>query len=333
MPSERRARLVLALALAGCSRGTVHDLSVSSDPLLVLRGHVDVAGLQRLHPGAPLVAALVWAGVPLVNPLCLKYPNPAIATTCPDPYGVFYGDVGFGAPVAADGSFALPQASLPKVTVSVGDEATRIAYGTLLVVEDVNGDGQPTLLAAPGRRDGTVMVGPAPPDGGPPPPEPDHVVAATFYSLHAPQVRVVFREGGFVADSNFYPITGCPAPPPGFSILRAPPYTGAPAPEGACAYVAADATVEVPALTTAEGDAFLCRTIPRGFRFDEPVPGQPPAKGIVTACLAHEVLAVVPQGLCPRLGAYVLKGCREDPFCQTPDWDRTKSPPTWWPCP
>src|SRR4051794_7833682 len=85
VPSERRTRLALALLLAGCSRGTVHDLSVSSDPLVVLHGHVDTAALQRQHADAPLVAALVWAGVPRINPLCLKYAAAAIQPACPDP--------------------------------------------------------------------------------------------------------------------------------------------------------------------------------------------------------------------------------------------------------
>jgi hypothetical protein len=327
--SELGRGVALALLLAGCSRGAVHDLSVSSDPLLVLHGHVDIAHLQRQHPDVPLVAALVWAGVPRINPLCLKYDAAAIQPACPDPYGFFYGDdIGFGAPVAADGSFALPQSALPKVSVSVGDEVTRIAYGTLLVVEDVNRDGQPTLLAAPGRRDGIV----APVDAGPPLPEPDAIVAATFYSLHAEQQRVVFREGGFVEGSNFYPAPGCGTPPPGFSILHAPAYTGVPAAPGACSYSAAAATVEVPPLPPEAGAAFVCRVIPRGFRYTEPVSNEPPAPGAATVCLAHEVLAVVSSGICPRLGAYLLKGCDDDPFCTTP-WDRTNPPPGWWPCP
>ena len=36
---------------------------------------------------------------------------------------------------------------------------------------------------------------------------------------------------------------------------------------------------------------------------------------------------------CAGLTHYVLTGCRNDPTCESPDWDHSENPPTWWPCP
>ena len=36
---------------------------------------------------------------------------------------------------------------------------------------------------------------------------------------------------------------------------------------------------------------------------------------------------------CMGLTHYVLRGCRNDPLCAQPQWDITKTPPSWWPCP
>jgi hypothetical protein len=311
----------------------VHDLSVVSDPLVTIHAHVDLSTLPRQHPGAPLLGALVWAGVPTIDPLCLKFDAPEIAPACPDPYGFFYGEVERATAVDPSGGFDLPLFHLPKASVSVGDEVTRIAYGALLVAEDVNGDGQLTLPATPGRRD-IQSVAPAP--TATPEPEPDAIVAASFASLRGTQLRVVFREGGFVATSNFYPLTGCEAPPPGFSLMTMPPLPSDPTAAGPCVTQPLDTPVTVAPLPRALGAALVCRGLQRGFRVQEPLPNQPPPTdaAATTVCLSHEVLVQIPQQiLCPRLISFVLKGCRDDPFCTTPDWDRTLAPPAWWPCP
>ena len=346
MISERARNRIGSAALAtalgfgaACSSASgVHDLSVASDPLVVVHARVDLGALERKHPEAPLLGALLWAGIPTIDPLCLKFSAPAIAPACPDPYGFFYGAIERAAPVDASGGFDLPLFHLPKASVSVGDEVTRVAYGTLLVVEDVNRDGQLSLPASLGRRD-VQTSNPAPaPDA-----EVDSIVAASFASLRGDQLRVVFREGGFVADSNFYPMPGCAAPPPGFSLMTVPPYTAAPTDATTptpppsvitCPASPLDTPVVVAPLPRLEGTALLCRGLQRGFRTQEPLPDRPPPSDAVTVCLSHEVLVQIPQQVtCPRLVSYVLKGCREDPFCKTPDWDRSLSPPRWWPCP
>jgi hypothetical protein len=321
MTSDIRWLLAVAL-VAGCGRG-VHDLSIASDPLVVLHGHVDRSRVQRVHPEAPLLGALIWAGVPNINPVCVKFPGTEIQRACPDPYGVFYGEVERAAPVDDDGNFELTLFHLPRAAVSVGDEVTRIAYGSLLVVEDVDGDGQPSFFPPPaGRRDPT-----APGPSG----DPDTIVAASFHTLHDTQERVVFREGGFVADSNFYPAPGCDPPPPGFSVETVPRYQDTPALPEQCSIRPVDATVPVPPVAAADALALMCRAIGRDPRVREPrIDNQPPPGA--TYCLGGDILAVVSGDGCGRLTAFTLKGCDHDPFCLSPEWDHTADPPAWWPC-
>jgi hypothetical protein len=309
----------------GC--GPAHDLSVASDPLLVIHGHVDVSTLTRVNPTAPLIGSLVWAGVATVNPVCLEFTSPDIKAACPDPYGVFEAEIERAAPIDANGDFDLTLFHLPMARVSIGDQTTRIAYGSLLVLEDVDGDGEPSFPGGVRRRD----------RGNEPPPSvtnPDRIVAASFYSLHAPQQRVVFREGGFVDPSNFYP-QDCGQPPPGFSILSAPPYTGTPAAASDCRFDGVDVRVNVGAVDPqdpASGLGLLCRPVQRDATAQQPQGDEPPSGRARTVCLDPNVLATVFDGLCPSLRSFALRGCAQATQCAKPEWDLTASPPSWWPC-
>jgi hypothetical protein len=297
---------------------------VGSVPLLVVRGHVDVAALERANPGAPLLGALVWTGLPAVNPICLRFDLPELRAACPDPYGVFLGQLARIAPVAADGSFALEIDELPQPLFSVGDAVTRITYGSVLVFEDGNGDGRLSLVVP---REGP-KAGPGGELG------PDVTVAASFHSLQAPQERVVLREGGFVQSSHFYPAPGCPAPPPGFSLLRAPPYADAQPPDGSCQVREIGATVEVPPLAPQAASALACRRLRLGpWQVVRVRAGGPILPEVGTrVCLSPELLAVIFPGACPELVVLALKGCEEDAFCPQPAWDETAAAPAWWPC-
>ena len=341
MTSDRSFGIVSALLLLCACGGGVHDLSVSAPPLLVIQGRTDLASLNRQNPDAGLVAALVWAGVPNIDPICLKYADdPVVDAGCPDPYGMFYGAVETSAPVGADGSFTLALNTLPAAAVSIGDTETRIAYGSLIIAEDDNGDGELSLLGVGGGGGGDGFGGGNKFAAGGPF---DTIVAATFYSLHASQDRLAFREGGFVENSNFYPAPGCADPPQGFSFMSAPLYQASGG--GTCSYEAASALVTVPALDAADAQALTCRParqpvdlnrandLNSGGDPNGPLGNLPP--GSRASCLSHELLAVAstdPFG-CPHLQGFALKGCAQDPFCTHPDWDDTANPPGWWPCP
>jgi hypothetical protein len=330
------------MAVAGCGQA-VHDLSVPTTPLVTVHGHVDTTALARPHPAAPLLGALIWAAVPGVNPVCVETasqqlvpsdPNQvrAVASACPDAQGVFPGQPQVWVPIGPDGNFDLVLYTLPAISVSVGDGVTRVAYGSLIVFEDVNGDGQPTLPRLPtgeGRR--RAVVGPQPSD-------PDRIVAASFYALEAPQQRIVFREGDFVTPSFFYPApgpgVGC-EPPPGFSIETAPPYADPPVSD--CAFSKTDDTrLELVPLSDAEGLAFLCRGLQTDATVNQPIGDEPPPQGGATnVCYGHGVLAVVYHlSVCTVLRSYALAGCQQDPLCATPEWNINPSLLNWqWPCP
>jgi hypothetical protein len=319
MTSRRAAALAgtCALAAAACGQG-VHDLTVASDPLIVLHGHVDVPSLDRKHPDAALLGALIWAEVPGVNPVCVEFAaDDRIKSACPDPAGVFTGEIEVSVPVGADGNFDLPLFHLPMVSVSVGDAATRIAYGSLVVIEDANGDGQPSLVPPPG---GDEFDAPSSE-----PTDPDRIVAATFYSLDADQQRVVFREGAFVPGSYFYPGVppGC-EPPSGFSIMTAPPQADPPT----CNFDQMNPRLELTPLTQAEGLAFMCRAVQKDSTVRQP--DRAPRGSPDNACLGPNVIAAVYPGICPWLRSYALAGCQQDPMCISPEWDFRASVPDWW---
>jgi hypothetical protein len=80
-------------------------------------------------------------------------------------------------------------------------------------------------------------------------------------------------------------------------------------------------------------------------RYQEPDPAEkaPDFTNRVTACVhlpsfgaPSDTIELIVAGRsddsCVGLTHYVLKGCREDPACGSPDWDHSAAPPTWWPC-
>jgi hypothetical protein len=331
------ALLLLVLAVLGCDR--VHDLSVPSVPIVTFHGHVDTTMLTRTAPDAPLIGALVWAAVAAVNPVCLPLPPPPeLAADCSDPYGVFIGEIEAGVPVDASGNFDVTLLTLPQVSLSVGDQSTRIAYGSLIVVEDIDGDGQPSFPPTTLGGEGDRLAAPTATTTS------DRVVAASFWSLEAPQQRIVFREGGFVTPSSFYPACGWTSaddpnvPPPGFSVLTVPAYDISqplPPPEG-CAVQAPDVPVELTPITVADGLGLICRPVQladatfRRMRNDTVLA----PSGVPPWCSADgTVMAERFEGgrLCPSLRSYTLH-CALDPGCATPGSEVIETPPPWWPC-
>jgi hypothetical protein len=333
MTSRHTLNLVAALPvlLAACSG--VHDLNFNSDPLVVVHGHVDTTALVRTHPDVPLIGALVWAAVPVVNPVCVRFPDdPNIKAACPDPHGVFLGETEKTAPVADDGTFDLALFHLPAFSDSIGDSVTRIAYGTLLVAEDVNGDGNLDLVPAPSRGG---FEGP-----GMQPVNPDLIVAASFSTLDAHQERLAFREGGWIPPclgagmmppdcSYFYPSTCVDAPPLEFSVMVTDP-------GGACTAVQAETDTIVieaaPFASAADGHALNCRSVQAdGTVRAPPADGDgPPGGNRQLVCLAPKVAAAVYPDICTFLRAYALSGCAQDPLCTAPEWT-TPIAPIWWP--
>ena len=323
----RSSALLLVALAASCGNG-VDDLTLTAAPLEVLHGHVDRSALPSELAGTPLRAALVWGLVPDYTLACLKYPDNAyLQAVCPDPFDFVPGAVDVEVPVPAegDGSFALPIPHLPDASVAVGPSGASMAWGSLIVVADTGGTGAIDLLGY--LQDGTL--GPANP-----------IVAASFYSLHAPQQRIGFREGTFDPGSTFYPLANCSGPPIGFSILATPGYLPpglVPSP-GDCSTATLDAVVvEAKAISATESTSLACRAIN-----DAPVtqPGADSplkvnlnplvAKNLV--CLDSKTVALIIYGTCPLITVMPLAGCEGDLTCTQPEWDLTQQPPAWWPC-
>ena len=351
LPMNSRTSLSVPLVVAvaacaaasGCGDG-VHNLDVASRPLVVVHGHVDLSALStRSTPTAPLLGTLVWAAVPSLSPICLEFDDTKLKSACPDPYGVFQsiGTGGIETPVTidGDGNFDISLFHLPVVRVSVGDGVTRIAYAALMVFEDLNSNGLFDFVGTVGGGPDRVPEGSSSPVG-----TPDTILASTFSSLRSPQQRIVFREGGFDRASNFYPITppvsadgnspvktfpdAC-VPPDGFSVLSTPGYAAS----AACVISSVEGRLELPMLSRPDASALMCRPAQRDALIRQPEEDQ---QETATLCLRpagkpdREILVTVFGGTCPHLRSYALKGCSADALCDTPEWDLTSSPPTWW---
>jgi hypothetical protein len=67
-----------------------------------------------------------------------------------------------------------------------------------------------------------------------------------------------------------------------------------------------------------DGRTWACVAFPN--LGDTPVPG------------LQLVVAASDTQTCRSVSHYTLVGCEEDPGCTNPQWDRSASPPSWWPC-
>lgn len=313
MRSElRRLGLIAALLGAACDRG-VDDLTLTSLPLAYLHGHVDLASLPASTAGAKLRAALVWGAVPSFPVGCLEYgTNPSLQDACPDRQGFYLGPVESEVELqpGGDGRFEIPIWRLPSAGVSVGSDEARIAWGSVVVAIDGDGDGVLRL------DDKTSRFGPSR----------DKVVAASFVSTRPPHQRVGFREGGWNEASPFYPVPGCPAPPPGFSILS----IGGEPPACSSARLEDD-VVEAAVLTAEEAQALACRGLSQSIVSDPRNQGEAPW-GTQVCLDAQTVAAVESRGACASFVIMPLAGCYADLRCDEPDWDLRATPPSWWPC-
>jgi hypothetical protein len=360
--------LPLLFLAASCSK--LQGLSAAATPIATLTVEVPATAPDA---GPPLAAsphvALVWGAQWLPEPFCvLPAESDAAAAViragCPDSFGFVPTRVAASAPITLGGRATIDLYELPSADVMIGDVTARVVYGSLVVFDDRNGSG--TLELRRGFRGDEVspdggVVDPA--DAGPlvPGGPDDLILGASFVSMTAPDRRLAFREGGFDEASAYYPRSGCPAPPRGFSVVAAGGFTfeaalaaalqGKLPPEdpATCATASVDDVVEVP-LAAAPASVVQVACLPRGAgglpRYREP-PGQAPdletrvwacahlpSLGDSTPSEVHQlVVAGPPDNACPTLSHFLLRGCDRDPMCETPEWDRTASPPAWWPCP
>jgi hypothetical protein len=355
------AIMVSSLAATGC--GNLSGLGGSVPPLATVHVQVtgDFASVQVTGPTAPkLQAALVWGSQWLTEPLCVLPTNDMsvqalIAAGCRDPFGFVPDRVAANAPLAPDGTAELDLFDLPAADVMVGGVAARVAYASVVVYDDRDGNGTLTFGRASrlaGRDDGR------PDDNGML--TTDLVYAASFASMTQPDTRLAFREGGFDRAAAFYPRAGCGDPLPAFSLVSAGGFSAMAAiaaelngqlPQedpSTCREQPVDAPVTLVFRPPAQLRELACveRSLDSSIRYREP-PVDPPNIVVgVAACakvpdfgsgkaggMIQYVVSSYSNDSCMGLTHYVLRGCPNDPLCTQPRWDITKTPPSWWPCP
>src|SRR5450432_2758241 len=356
------ALATVAFLVGGC--GGLEGLGGAASALLTFE--VTATGdLGPLRPtgvssDASLQIALVWGAQWWTEPFCIVTPESDAVTAvttagCRDPFGFVPASVSASVPVTIGTSTALALFALPSTDLLIGAISSRVAYASLVLYDDRDGDGtlglsksHPTgMTGRPGQQDTSDSA--------------DIVYGASFVTMTAADQRIAFLQGTFDTASAFYPRKGCPAPPDGFSILSAGGFSAAagraasaagtlpsedPAscaiqqqPDPLLISIAAAAPADVAEVSCAES------TLDGTTRYQEPPTDEPDFSGRVTACAGlpslggatpPNVTQLVVSGRatdhCKGLSHYVLRGCAQDVSCAAPDWDVTGNPPSWWPC-
>jgi len=364
-PLTRAGLLALALAPALASCDDLVGFGGAPTPLARVR--VEVTGeLEPLRPPGTegetprLRVALVWAAQWLPEAFCfLPAESPEAAAViqagCRDSLGFAPERVAAGAEVAPGAPATIELFELPSAEVMIGDVTARIAYASLLVYDDRDGDGTLGLYhpqaTEPDEPDGGALLAVGQ----------DLIYGASFLSMTLPDQRLAFREGAFNALAAFYPRSGCGTPPPAFSILSAGGFSAEDAyaaalegrlpeedPAGCAERRLDEAVVAIALRPPADISEVGCRAQrPDGRPFyADPGEFHPRLRGATWACVGlpklganaadpqiQLVIATPPSHACKELQHYILRGCDEDASCDPPFYDHTAQPPDWWPCP
>ena len=334
-------------------------------------GDVDAGGVDAGAGSPQLRAALVWGLQWLPEPFCVLPPESpeaaaVIAAGCRESFGFVPNRAAADIPITPGVPATFDLYTLPAADVMVGDITARIAYASVIVYDDRNGNGVLDFRHPQRQRRGGDSIGDA---GG----APDAVYGASFISMTQPDRRVAFLEGDFSALRSvaFYPRLGCADPPKSFSILSAGGFSAAAAltsglagtipPEAdpsACATATLDDAIliPIPPQVPAALSQLACATNDEGgvtFYRQAPATPNTPADPIdlthsTWVCASFPrigtdagagssaqqlVIASPPSDPCRSTRHYTLRGCNNDPFCATPTWPAAGTPvPPWWPC-
>lgn len=315
----RSSAVLVAALLCACGPG-LNGFSLPAPPVGQVLAKVDVEAMRARAGDGPLLVGVAWVRTNRnLEGACSIYGEyPEVAALCGDPFSV---DLGFQVAMKpllpdADGVATIVLDALPQADVSHGDSVGRVAYGSVVVVEDADRSGAWDSVRIPGTEGahGDVLLG------------------ASFSSLIRPQQRVVLREGGWNPLSFFYPLLGCdPVPPQGYSRVEATLDLSGEMPSGLCAVTGVDVPVEVAPLSDADAKSLACRSdvyiaSPEFFVPD------PDSSG---TCLSESLYLEVYPGACSSGRLVPLVGCwdqGDNRECETPDWDFTSAPPDWWTC-
>ena len=267
---------------------------------------------------------------------------------CPDPFGV--------TPALAGPSVSIDQGverdeyleieitftALPPAEVIIGTPEARVAYGSLVVFDDLNEDEVLTIgfdlplgLSKDGQGPDEGDDGRRREDSWFEPVSPDLLYGASFTSLLEDQDRLVFREGDFV-ESFFYPLGGC-TPPPGLSIVNVIPEELGDQERSDCRTLSLSEPLklEVSAPSTRLQE-LVCEPsevwVSSAEYYDSLIGDD--LDGAQLTCLSEWELAISGRDeACKTLSVIRLLDCPSDePMCAYPQWDDRDRPPVWWPC-
>ena len=230
---------VAALALAAACTDDLAGLDAEGSPLAELRVRVtgDFTALRpadTLQEKPRLRVGLLWGAQVQSDPFCLPLPGDALMTAvrkegCRDPFGFVGARIGPSVPVEVGQEVVLPLFDLPLADLLIGDITARLAYASVVVFDDRDGNDVlglwratewPSAASGPGGKGGpgSGMQAPKDPEKAK---KADLMYAASFVSMLKPDARLAYREGGYDVLSFYYPRWGCPEPPKGYSVLRA----------------------------------------------------------------------------------------------------------------
>jgi hypothetical protein len=202
------------LAFSGC--GKLVGLDIPVTPLARIQVQVTGDLPSTARPSPQLRVALVWGEQWLPEPFCvLPAESPKAAEVkawgCPDNFRFVPNRAGADIAIQPDVTGTIDLINLPAADVMVGDITARIAYASLIVYDDINGNGMLDLRHPPHHQRHEEDYNPD---------TRDIVYGASFISMTKPDQRVAYHEGGDFS-AAFYPRPGCPPAPPSFSILSA----------------------------------------------------------------------------------------------------------------
>ena len=355
----------LALALAAC--GDIQSFGGPVPPLTTLAVEVtgDFEAVRTADTaGEPdLRVAIVWGAQWLSESTCTTAPATVeeaqfLLAGCRHPLFFTPKRVGESIAITPNVPLELPLDNLPGGDVMIGSLSARIAYASLVVFDDRDGDGQLALRKTQRPPFGDSQ--------GPPEDEVDSeqtlgdvVYGASFAAMTEPDTRLAFREGAFNALSAYYPRSGCGEPPPRFGVLRAggfslvEAYNAAqesrlPAQDPATCVegTPADVPIAIPLRPPVEVREAICaqRRTSGAIRYHQPPDGAIDFSDRSYLCRAipntdppvtELVVTQRTSDPCRGLTHYVLRGCDDEDRvdCSVPNWDFTANPPEWWPCP
>lgn len=361
-----KTSLIVVAAVAACGKpvglnGPVRPLAsihvvVTGDPAIVAPS----------EPAPNLRVALLWGLQWRPEPFCFLPPESSamaalLAAGCPDSFGFVPNRVGADVAVQPGVPASIELIDLPAADVMVGDITGRVAYASLVVYDDRNGNGVLDTHRPRRRRHDDSQANQPPPEDAGPPATRDAVYGASFISMTQPDRRIAFREGSFDPTVAFYPRANCEGPPSGFSILSAGGFTASaalqasvlgqlPAEDPAtCAIAPLNDTISIALQAPGPLSQLACTQVDTdGVSYYRQAPADKPDLTTSTwACASFPhlsgddagaptgkqlLVAGNPNDPCRSVVHYTLRGCDNDPMCVHPSWDITATPPSWWPC-